>query len=180
MLLVDTNVFVYAADRSFPEHAKCLSLVTDLRSRHVPWHTTWPIIYEFLNVVTHRRFGPRSCNLPDAWRFMDSILTSRSLAILAPTDRHISVAREVFASVPSLRGAILHDAHTAILMREHGISRIYTRDTAFHRFPFLDVLDPLTEKYRPEGGPGSLGVSEPRSGSRRKPKRIARKTKRAS
>jgi predicted nucleic acid-binding protein len=37
------------------------------------------------------------------------------------------------------------DARTAILMREHGIRRICTRDTDFHRFPFLEVIDPLTE-----------------------------------
>ena len=36
-----------------------------------------------------------------------------------------------------------HDAHTAILMREHGIKRIYTRDTDFHRFPFLESVHPL-------------------------------------
>lgn len=28
-------------------------------------------------------------------------------------------------------------------MREHGVSRICTRDTDFHRFPFLSVVDPL-------------------------------------
>jgi predicted nucleic acid-binding protein len=27
-------------------------------------------------------------------------------------------------------------------MREHGISRICTFDADFHRFPFLEVLDP--------------------------------------
>ena len=27
-------------------------------------------------------------------------------------------------------------------MREHGIRRIYTRDVDFHRFPFLEVVDP--------------------------------------
>jgi hypothetical protein len=32
-------------------------------------------------------------------------------------------------------------SHTAILMREHGIREIYTRDTDFHRFPFLRVVD---------------------------------------
>lgn len=31
----------------------------------------------------------------------------------------------------------------AILMREHGVRRIYTRDADFHRFPFVEVLDPL-------------------------------------
>ena len=29
-------------------------------------------------------------------------------------------------------------------MREHGISRICTRDTDFRRFPFLTVVDPLS------------------------------------
>jgi uncharacterized protein len=43
-----------------------------------------------------------------------------------------------------LRGNLLHDTHTVVLMREHGIRRIYTRDQDFHRFPFIEVLDPLT------------------------------------
>jgi predicted nucleic acid-binding protein len=40
---------------------------------------------------------------------------------------------------------VLHDAHTAILMREHGIRRLVTRDGDFRRFPFLDVVDPLAD-----------------------------------
>ena len=44
--------------------------------------------------------------------------------------------------VPQLGGNIVHDAPTATLMREHGIRRIYARDTDFHRFPFLEVIDP--------------------------------------
>ena len=31
----------------------------------------------------------------------------------------------------------------AILMREHGIRRVTTRDTDFHRFSFLEAIDPL-------------------------------------
>jgi predicted nucleic acid-binding protein len=27
-------------------------------------------------------------------------------------------------------------------MREHGIRRVYTRDTDFHRFPWVEVIDP--------------------------------------
>jgi predicted nucleic acid-binding protein len=48
------------------------------------------------------------------------------------------------AEVPGLAGNIIHDAQTAVLMREHGIRHICTRDTNFHRFPFLDPVDPLT------------------------------------
>ena len=51
--------------------------------------------------------------------------------------------RETLEELPELRGNIVHDLHTAVLMREHGISRICTRDADFHRFPFLSVIDPL-------------------------------------
>ena len=37
----------------------------------------------------------------------------------------------------------MHDLHTSTLMREHEVSRIYTRDTGFHRFSFLRVVDPV-------------------------------------
>jgi predicted nucleic acid-binding protein len=39
-----------------------------------------------------------------------------------------------------LAGNLLHDAH---IMREHGIRRICARDTDFHQFAFLEVIDPL-------------------------------------
>jgi predicted nucleic acid-binding protein len=45
--------------------------------------------------------------------------------------------------VPHLEGNLMPDAHTAVLMREHGIRRIYTRDTDFHRFPFVEPVDPM-------------------------------------
>lgn len=42
----------------------------------------------------------------------------------------------------------MHDLHTAVLMREHDISRICTRDSDFRRFPFLMVIDPV---HQPRG-----------------------------
>lgn len=74
---------------------------------------------------------------------MEEVRASPSLEILTETDRHAAVAARTFAELPDLEGNLVHDAHTAILMREHGIRRIVTRDTDFHRFPFLEVVDPL-------------------------------------
>jgi predicted nucleic acid-binding protein len=71
------------------------------------------------------------------------MLGSPGLGVLVPTERHADVAEQVITELPWLAGNLLHDAHTAILMREHGIRRICTRDTDFHRFAFLEVVDPL-------------------------------------
>ncbi len=64
-------------------------------------------------------------------------------SVLQETPRHHAVVEEVLSSMPWLRGNALHDTHTAVLMREHGLARIYTRDSDFHRFSFVDVVDPL-------------------------------------
>ena len=63
--------------------------------------------------------------------------------MLLPTERHEKVLADVIAEMPHMSGNLVHDGHTAVLMREHGLRRIYTRDTDFHRFPFIDTVDPL-------------------------------------
>jgi uncharacterized protein len=72
-----------------------------------------------------------------------ALLASPGLGLLVPTQRHADVAGEVISELPHVAGNLFHDAHTAILMREHGIGRICTRDADFSRFPFLEVIDPV-------------------------------------
>ena len=59
--------------------------------------------------------------------------------------RSSSYLAQTVSELPDLRGNLMHDLHTAVLMRAHGISRICTRDAGFRRFPFLMVVDPLGE-----------------------------------
>jgi predicted nucleic acid-binding protein len=79
-----------------------------------------------------------------AGEFLAAIQQSAGLSMLVPTDRHAAVLAEVMSEVPMIAGNLWHDAETAVLMREHGIRRICTRDTNFVRFPFVEVVDPLT------------------------------------
>ena len=81
---------------------------------------------------------------PDqAWAFLSTLLESPGFQRLTPTPRHAEVLGSTLAELPDLRGNICHHLHTAVLMRENGVSRICTRDTDFPRFPFLPVVDPL-------------------------------------
>ena len=148
MFVVDTNVLIYAADKDAPDHIKCRELVRRWRAQASPWYVTWGIVYEFLRVATHPRVFRRPFALAEARQFLDALFASPSLRVLVETDRHRHVAGEVFAEVPGMAGNLVFDAHTAILMRENGIKTIYTRDTDFNRFPFLDVLDPITGQRR--------------------------------
>ena len=143
MFVVDTNVLVYAADTSAPEHSRCRALVERWRSSQGAWYLTWGICYEFLRVVTHARVMRHPWSVGEGLAFLEALHESPGCSLLVPTSRHAHVLAEVVAEVPGLAGNIVHDTQTAVLMREHGIRRICTRDTDFHRFPFLEPIDPL-------------------------------------
>ncbi|MEB2284301.1 MAG: hypothetical protein OZ922_06475 [Myxococcales bacterium] len=40
-------------------------------------------------------------------------------------------------------GNLFFDVRTAVLMREHGVRRIYTVDSVFAQFPEIEVVNPL-------------------------------------
>jgi len=143
MVVVDTNILVYAADADSQWHAKSRDWIEDQRSRPDAWYATWPIIYEFMRVTTHPRVMRKPWSAAGAWAFVSTLLDSPGLGVLAPTERHAAVAAQLFAELPWLAGNLIHDAHTAVLMREHGIARICTRDADFRRFGFLEVVEPL-------------------------------------
>jgi hypothetical protein len=143
MFVVDTNVLVYAVDADASEHGPCRSALEGWRRGRTPWYLTWGIVYEFLRVVTHPRVLRSPFEAVGALSFVEAVLASASVHILTETSHHLDVLAEVIDDVALLSGNLYHDAHTAALMREHGIRSIVTRDTDFHRFRFLEVLDPL-------------------------------------
>jgi toxin-antitoxin system PIN domain toxin len=142
VFVLDTNILVYAADADSSFHAPCRRLVDEHRHRAAAWYLTWNICYEFLRVTTHPRVFRHPWTVGHAWTFIEGLLAAPGLGVLLPTERHAAVADEVLAELPHLSGNLVHDAQTAILMREHGLRTIYTRDTDFHRFPFLQPIDP--------------------------------------
>ncbi|MGE0472447.1 MAG: hypothetical protein AB7P17_02295 [Nitrospirales bacterium] len=113
------------------------------RNQRSAWYGTWSILYGFLRVTTHPRVLKLPWTASQARQFVEANITSPALGVLVETDSHAAIDQEVLHDVPQLQGNLLHDTHTTILMKEHGIRQIYTRDMDFHRFPFLEVIDPL-------------------------------------
>ena len=142
MFVVDTNIFVYAADKDSPFHACCREKIEEWRRSDSPWYATWGILYEFLRVITHPRVFRHPWTARHAWNFVEAVLASPSFGLLLPTARHHGVAAEIIGKSTFLRANLLYDAQTAVLMREHGIKKIYTRDMDFHRFSFIEPVDP--------------------------------------
>lgn len=143
MFVVDTNLLLYAVNPDAPEHGIAHALVDQWRHEERPWFVTWGILYEFLRVSTHPRVFAQPMDLHRAHDWVAALLASRSVSVLTPGSRHLAVLEELAARHPRVRGNLVHDLHTVVLMREHGVTEIRTADTDFHQFTFLDVVNPL-------------------------------------
>ena len=143
MQVFDTNVLVYAVDENSPFHNPCHATAMQAREDPSPSFLTWNVCDEFMKVTTHPRASASPWTAGKAWGFLEGLLKSPGFDLLTATPRHAAVLAQTLSELPDVSGNLFHDLHTAVLMREHGISRICTRDTDFHRFPFLTVVDPL-------------------------------------
>jgi len=108
----------------------------------IPGFMTWGIVYEFLRVSTHRKVFPKPLSLKKSISFIDTLFETGVISVLVEQENHRETLMRISSEVSSLEGNLLHDVHTAALMREHGIERIYTHDSDFLRFKFLEVVNP--------------------------------------
>lgn len=143
MFVVDTNILVYAANLDAPEHSICKARLEQARSGTEPWFITWGIVYEFLRITTHPKVFPRPWSTPRSLSFITALTKSPSCSILAATDRHAAVLDETLKASPGVTGNRMFDLHTVVLMKEHGVKRILSRDSDFLGFPGIILDNPL-------------------------------------
>jgi uncharacterized protein len=139
---VDTNIFIYAHFDRYPQHGRARTFCEGLLSSAQDWCIGWQVVYEYVRITTHPSIHEVPLTLEQALADLDPYLSAESRHVLAHTEQHRPVLQAVAAATPKARGNFIHDLHYAALLREHGVKRIYTADSDFAKFGFLEVIDP--------------------------------------
>ncbi len=143
MFVVDTNILIYGTNEDAPEFGVCRRLLEAWCGQPGIRHVTWGILYDFLRITTHPRVLEHPWTVGDAWDFVEKLLAAPGLSVLTETELHAQIAGQFFRQHRLTSGNLIFDAHTAILTAELGMTKIYTRDTDFHKFSTVKVVDPL-------------------------------------
>jgi len=144
VILIDTNVLVYATIPGFPEHARARQLLDEILAGPVQHCLTWINTFEYLRIVTHRRLvRPAPLPMAKALDNVDGLLDHPRISRIDPGPNHLDTFARVCREAGPVEGNFVHDCRIAAVMRENDVTRILTRDTSFRRVPGLTVIDPL-------------------------------------
>lgn len=145
MIALDTNILVYARRGEAPHHEAARKLLTRIAGGTDPWALPWPCVYEFLRVVTHPRVFDPPTDLETALEDLAILLDSPSLVLLGEGSTHPEYLFHMVGDGEA-SGNLIHDAHIAALVLEHGVREFLTTDKDFSRFPGLRTRNPFVER----------------------------------
>ena len=145
MIAVDTNILVYAHREDSDWYDLAAGTVAKLAEGSHDRAIPWPCLHEFIAIVTHPNIYKPASTLGEALGFVDSLLASPQLHLLAESPGYFDKLREL-AIAARLKGPRIHDARIAALCLHHGVSELWSADRDFSGFPQLKVCNPLIKK----------------------------------
>jgi uncharacterized protein len=142
VIAIDTNLLVYAHRSDSKFHAIARETIEQLRHQPAPWAIAWPCVHEFIAIVTHPRIYKPASKLEDALAFVEALLASPELHLLAESSNYFEKLRQLSVAA-RLTGPRIHDARIAALCLHHGVRELWSADRDFSLFPQLKHRNPL-------------------------------------
>jgi toxin-antitoxin system PIN domain toxin len=141
VILVDTNLLVYARISSLPQHEAARQWLDARLSDHPRVGLPWTSLLGFLRIVTNPRLFERPDGIAGAWAQVRQWLACPNVWIPLPTEEHPAILERMLEHTGG--GAnLIPDADLAALAIEHGLT-LCSADGDFGRFPELKWNNPL-------------------------------------
>ncbi len=141
MTAIDTNILVGLIVSSSRFHVEVVNGVGNIEDELC---TTSTNIGEVLRLLTHPKVFQKPIELEKAVTTLGELLAAYDIRILDEDIDWWKSLIEVEKNNRGLRGNEIFDAKIAICLRQHGVKRLYTLDSDFKKYPFLQCIKPLT------------------------------------
>lgn len=142
MMLVDTNVMVYAHRRDAERHPEYRDWMWAMINGPEPYAVADFAVLGMVRVVTDRRFYREvASTITDALAFAGEIRNQPHAHVISPGPKFWSIFSNL-CRLTDAGGKLIPGAYLAALALEHGCE-VVTTDKDFRRFPALRWRHPL-------------------------------------
>jgi toxin-antitoxin system PIN domain toxin len=141
MILIDTNLWLYASLQEMPHHNRARTWLESAMNGDEPIALPWNVVLAVLRISTQGRLMQRPLQLEQALTLVEGWLQHPLVERVDPGPSHWSILRLLIADAGTA-GNLSNDAHLAALAIEHNCT-LCSADNDFRRFPGLRFLDPL-------------------------------------
>ena len=141
MILIDSNVWLYACLADMPHHPPCRIWLEDALSGEERIALPWQVVVSVLRISTQPRLLQRPLSLGQALELVQGWIEHPLVEVLTPGERHWAILQHLLVQIGSA-GNLSNDAHLAALALEHDCS-LCSADADFRRFPGLRLINPL-------------------------------------
>jgi toxin-antitoxin system PIN domain toxin len=139
---IDANLLLFAANSEAPEHEPALAFLKARTDDPDLLCMTWPALMAFQRIATHPSIFTTPLTPDQAWGNIQALLDLPRTRVITEGPDFPDVYARISAT-ETIRGNLVPDAHIAAILRQHGVHRIYTADSDFKKFDFLEVRNPL-------------------------------------
>jgi hypothetical protein len=139
---IDVNILLFASDTASPLHQRAVEFLEARATGPDVLYLAWSTVMSYLRISTHPVIFANPLQPEEAAHNTEALLRLPHVRTLAEEDGFWDLYREVTKTMPT-RGNAVPDAHLATLLRQHGVSTLYTNDRDFRKFDFLNVRDPF-------------------------------------
>jgi toxin-antitoxin system PIN domain toxin len=142
MILIDTNLWLYACFKELPEHPRSRAWLESVMNGDEPVALAWNVVLAVLRISTQQRLLQQPLRPSQALELVDGWFNHPVVQIVEPGPRNWSILSGLLAEAGTA-GNHTNDAHLAALAIEHRCT-LCSADAGFRRFTNLRVHNPLS------------------------------------
>lgn len=142
MIALDTNILVYAYREESNFFTLARQALQELAESNQHWAIPWPVIHEFVAIVTHPKIFRPPSPLEEVLRQIDNLSNSPTLRFLGENESYWNELKQISLD-GQMTGPKFHDARIAAICLSHGVTTLWSADRDFGRIPHLPVVNPL-------------------------------------
>lgn len=140
---LDVNLMLYGSDQSSKFHSRARAFLDSCSANDEPLYLCYLTLLAYVRMSTHPRIFTTPLTPQEALKNVQALADLPHVRLIAERDGFLEIYREVTKDV-AVRANLVPDAHLASILRQHGVSTLYTTNVDdFRKLGVPDVRNPI-------------------------------------